>query len=70
LSEHVEVGQSQTGLLLEIGFELPQERGMCPKKCSPRLQSPPARHRLRQEAVEVNSDVGFGFYLHMQPIVG
>jgi hypothetical protein len=70
LSEHVEVGKGQTRLPLEIGLELAQERGMGAQQCGPGRQSPPARRGIRQQAVEVSGDVGFRYYLHMQPIVG
>jgi len=67
LSEHVEVGQRQTGLAFEIGLKLAQERGVGPEQCAPRLQPAPARHLFRDDPIEVSRGVGFGQYLHMQP---
>jgi predicted dehydrogenase len=66
LSQHVEVGQGQTRLALEIGLKLAQERGVGPKQPVPRQQAPPARHLFRQDPIEVSSRVRFRKYLHMQ----
>ena len=66
LSQHIEVGQGQTGLAFEIGLKLAQKRGVGPEQRIPRLQATPARHLPRHDPIEMCSGVRFRMYLHMQ----
>jgi hypothetical protein len=52
LSEHVEVGQGQTGHSFEIHLELANQGGMRPQQCPPGTQSAPARKLIRNQPVE------------------
>src|SRR6266581_4974530 len=67
LSEHVEIGQGQAGLLFEIRVEFAHERGVCSQQGAPRLQSAAARQLVRRDPVEERSDVRLRSYLHPQP---
>src|SRR6266567_7275011 len=55
LSQDVEVGEGQAGVLLEIGIELADERGLRLQQSTPRLLSAPARQRLLGKPTEESS---------------
>ena len=65
LSEHVEVGQGQTRLSLQIRVESADERGVGPQQRAPGLQPPAARHLILYEPVEELCDIGLRKYLHV-----
>src|SRR5207248_3527510 len=70
LSQHVEVGQGQTGLAFEIGLKLAQKGRMGPEQRVPCLQAAPARHLPRRDPIEMSRGVPFRRYLHMQSSPG